>query len=173
MNTAYVARKVTLSDSFKERAEQKLKKLDKFFDDVKAQITVSAQKDMASVELTVWANGMIFRAEARNLDKLDALDEAIENLIRRIRKNKTRLQKKVKASGFELPEEAIPEEVEYDVIRTKEVSLRPMSLEEAILQMNMLGHTFFMFLNGDSGKINVVYRRNTGGYGVLVPDNDK
>lgn len=170
MNTAYIARKVTLSDSFKERAEMKLRKLDKFFDDVKTQITVSAQKDVATVELTVWANGMIFRAEAQNADKLDALDEAIENLIRRIRKNKTRLQKKVKASGFEIPGEApVEEEVDYDVIRTKEVSLRPMTLEEAILQMNMLGHTFFVSLNGETGAVNVVYRRNNGGCGVIVP----
>ncbi len=169
MNTAYVARKVTLSDSFKERAELKLKKLDKFFDDVKAQVTVSTQKEQASVELTVWANGMIFRAEAQNADKLDALDEAIENLIRRIRKNKTRLQKKVKASAFEIPGEPVPEEADYDVIRTKEVALRPMSLDEAILQMNMLGHSFFVFLNGDSGDVNVVYRRNVDGYGVIIP----
>ena len=169
MNTAYVARKVTLSDSFKERAELKLKKLDKFFDDVKAQVTVSTQKEQASVELTVWANGMIFRAEAQNTDKLDALDEAIENLIRRIRKNKTRLQKKVKASAFEIPGEPVPEEADYDVIRTKEVALRPMSLDEAILQMNMLGHSFFVFLNGDSGDVNVVYRRNVDGYGVIMP----
>ena len=172
MNTAYNARKVTLSDSFKERAELKLKKLDKFFDDVKTQVTVSAQKDIASVELTVWANGMIFRAEAKNADKLDALDEAIENLIRRIRKNKTRLQKKVKASGFELPEEPVPEEVDYDVIRTKEVELRPMSVEEAILQMNMLEHTFFVFLDGETGEVCTVYRRNNGGYGVIVPVKD-
>lgn len=169
MNTAYVARKVTLSDSFKERAELKLKKLDKFFDDVKAQVTVSTQKEQASVELTVWANGMIFRAEAQNVDKLDALDEAIENLIRRIRKNKTKLQKKVKASAFEVPGDTVPEEVDYDVIRTKEVALRPMSLDEAILQMNMLGHSFFVFLNGDSGDVNVVYRRNVDGYGVIIP----
>ena len=169
MNTAYVARKVTLSDSFKERAELKLKKLDEFFDDVKAQVTASTQKEQASVELTVWANGMIFRAEAQNTDKLDALDEAIENLIRRIRKNKTRLQKKVKASAFEIPGEPVPEEADYDVIRTKEVALRPMSLDEAILQMNMLGHSFFVFLNGDSGDVNVVYRRNVDGYGVIIP----
>ena len=170
MNTVFVARKMTLSDSFKERAEQKLKKLDKFFDDVKAQVTVSTQKEMATVELTVWAGGMIFRAEARSIDKLDALNDAIDNLIRRIRKNKTRLQKKVKASAFELPEEPIPEETDYDVIRTKEVTLRPTHVDEAILQMNMLGHSFFVFLNAESGTVNVVYRRNDGGYGLIVPD---
>ena len=125
---------------------------------------------MATVELTVWAGGMIFRAEARSIDKLDALNDAIDNLIRRIRKNKTRLQKKVKASAFELPEEPIPEETDYDVIRTKEVTLRPTHVDEAILQMNMLGHSFFVFLNAESGTVNVVYRRNDGGYGLIVPD---
>ena len=78
MNTTYAARKVTLTDSFKERAELKLKKLDKFFDDAKAQVTVSTQKNQATVELTVWANNLIFRSEAKNEDKLEALDEALE-----------------------------------------------------------------------------------------------
>lgn len=170
MNTAFVARKITLNDSFKERAEAKLQKLDKFFDDAKAQVTVSAQKELATVELTVWANSMVFRAEKSNESKLDALDEAIDALIRRIRKNKTKLQKRVKASGFEPIAEEIRDEAEYDVIRTKEVALRPMTEDEAILQMNMLGHNFFVFLNGVSGDINVVYRRKTAGYGLIIPE---
>ena len=66
----------------------------------------------------------------------------------------------------------MPEEVDYDVIRTKEVELRPMSVEEAILQMNMLEHTFFVFLDGETGKVCTVYRRNNGGYGVIVPVKD-
>ncbi|MEG2597692.1 MAG: ribosome-associated translation inhibitor RaiA [Oscillospiraceae bacterium] len=169
MNTVFVARKITLSDSFKEKAIGKLKKLDKFFDEVKAQVTVSAQKELAEVELTIWANGLIFRAEKVNESKLEALDSAIDTMIRRIRKNKTKLQKQVKASGFEMLPEDISEESSYDVIRMKEVSLRPMTEEEAILQMNMLGHSFFVFLNGISGEINVVYRRNEKGYGIIVP----
>ena len=87
-----------------------------------------------------------------------------------IRKNKTKLQKKIKESGFEFISEEVFEEAKYDVIRVKEVSLRPMDEEEAILQMNMLGHNFFVFLNADSGKVNVVYRRKTEGYGLIVPD---
>lgn len=170
MNTTYVARKVTLSDSFKEHAEQKLKKLDRFFDDVKAQVTVSAQKDNASVELTVWAEGMIFRAEAKNKDKLAALDDAIDNLIRRIRKNKTQLKKKIKSSGFEnaIPADIPLSEEEFELVREKEVTLRPMSLDEAILQMNMLEHSFFAFLNGETGEVNIVYRRNEEGYGLIL-----
>lgn len=99
MNTTYAARKVTLTDSFKERAELKLKKLDKFFDDAKAQVTVSTQKNQATVELTVWANNLIFRSEAKNEDKLEALDEALENLIRRIRKTRRSSRK---SKGFRI-----------------------------------------------------------------------
>lgn len=170
MNTVFNARKVTLTDSFKEKAEQKLGKLDKFFDEAKAQITVSSQKDMVTLELTLWANGLIFRAERTDEDKLAALDETIDTIVRQIRKNKTKLHKKVKSSAFEpAPAELITDEVEYDIVRTKEVSLRPMTLDEAILQMNMLGHSFFVFQNGETGEVNVVYKRNVDGYGVIVP----
>jgi len=170
MSTVFVARKINLSDAFKEKAERRLGKLDKFFDDFKTQVTVSTQKDTATVELTVWANNMVFRAERTDESKTEALDAAIETIIRRIRKNKTKLQKKVKASGFDNIPEEFYEEAKYDVIRVKEVALRPMSEEEAILQMNMLGHNFFVFLNAASGDVNVVYRRKTEGYGLIVPE---
>lgn len=169
MNTAFIARKVTLSDSFKDKAEQRLRKLDRFFDDPRAQVVVSAQKDTATVELTLWADGMIYRAEKQDTDKMDALDDAVDTLIRRIRKNKTKLQKKVKSSAFEIPEETYPEEDSFDVIRTKEVDLRPMTADEAILQMNLLGHSFFVYENAETGEVNVVYRRSADGYGLIVP----
>lgn len=169
MNTAFIARKMTLSDSFKEKAEQRLKKLDRFFDDPRAQVVVSAQKDTATVELTLWADGMIYRAEKQDRDKMDALDDAVDTLIRRIRKNKTRLQKKVKASAFEVPGETYGEEETFELLRTKEVALRPMSPDEAILQMNLLGHSFFVYENAETGEVNVVYRRSEDGYGLIVP----
>lgn len=168
MNTAFIARKITLSDSFKEKAEQRLKKLDRFFDDPRAQVAVSVQKETVTVELTLWADGMIYRAEKQGTDKLDALDDAMDTLIRRIRKNKTKLQKKIKSSAFEVPEEAYEEDT-LDVIRTKEVELRPMTAEEAILQMNLLGHSFFVYEDAATGAVNVVYRRSEDGYGLIVP----
>lgn len=168
MNTAFIARKITLADSFKEKAEQRLRKLDRFFDDPRVQVVVSAQKDTATVELTLWADGMIYRAEKQGTDKLDALDDAMDTLIRRIRKNKTKLQKKVKSSAFEVPEETYEEDT-LDVIRTKEVELRPMTAEEAILQMNLLGHSFFVYEDAATGLVNVVYRRSEDGYGLIVP----
>lgn len=100
---------------------------------------------------------------------MDALDDAIDNLIRRIRKNKTRLQKKLKSSAFEVPVEADEDDASYEVIRTKEIALRPMTADEAILQMNLLGHSFFVYQNAETGDVNVVYRRSEDGYGLIVP----
>lgn len=168
MNTNYIARKITLPDAFKAKADARLAKLDKFFDDAVAEVKVSAQKDTATVELTIRADGMVFRAENSDADKLDALDAAIDTIIRRIRRNKTRLQKKLKVSAFDQIE-AIPDEYSYEVVREKVVDLRPMSVEEAITQMTLLGHSFFMFENAETGVVNVVYRRSDSGYGVLIP----
>ena len=168
MNTNYIARKITLPEAFKTKADARLAKLDKFFDDAVAEVKVSTQKDTATVELTIRADGMVFRAENSDADKLDALDAAIDTIIRRIRRNKTRLQKKLKVSAFEQIE-AIPDEYSYEVVREKVVELRPMSVEEAITQMTLLGHSFFMFENAETGVVNVVYRRSDSGYGVLIP----
>ena len=169
MNTTYISRKISLPDAFKDKANARLAKLDKFFgDDASAEVKVSAQKDTATVELTIRAGGMVYRAENSDVDKMDALDAAVDTIIRRIRRNKTKLQKKLKESAFE-PAEAVPDEYSYEIVREKEVELRPMTTEEAITQMTLLGHNFFVYQNGDSGEINVVYRRSDGGYGVIIP----
>ncbi len=168
MNTTYIARKITLPEAFKEKADARLQKLDKFFDDASAEVKVSAQKDTATVELTIRADGMVFRAENSDADKLDALDAAIDTIVRRIRRNKTRLQKKLKVSAFDSAD-FVSDEYSHEVIREKEISLRPMTVDEAITQMTLLGHSFFMFENAETGVINVVYRRSDTGYGVLIP----
>ncbi|MBR3900777.1 MAG: HPF/RaiA family ribosome-associated protein, partial [Ruminococcus sp.] len=105
------------------------------------------------------------------VDKNDALDDAIDKIIRQIRKNKTKLEKKLKDTAFkEAFAEPVEEVPEYTVIKEKKFELRPMDVEEAILQMNLLSHTFFMFLNAKTGNINVVYKRTDGNYAVLEPD---
>ncbi len=171
MQITYIARKISLPDSFKQKAELRLHKLDKFFDDdAAAEVKVSAQKDTATVELTIRADGLVFRAENADADKLDALDAAADTIIRRIRRNKTKLQKKIKASAFE-PADLLPPEEEYshEIVREKEVELRPMTADEAITQMTLLGHTFFVFRSAENGEVNVVYRRGDGGYGMIIP----
>ena len=116
---------------------------------------------------------MIYRAEEQADNMLDALDECVDSLIRQIRKNKTRLDKKLHAAVLDdFFTDEIEEEKDFDVIREKTVALKPQSVEEAILQMNLLGHQFYMFLNADTDEINVVYKRNANGYGLLAPDSD-
>lgn len=174
MTVQITAKKMQLSPSFNDYAEERLSnKLDKFFgDEANAKITLSTMKNKIILELTVSYNGVIFRAEQSAEDKNDALDACIDKIIRQIRKNKTRLSKQLRDNTFtDKFEDAPDEQVEYEVIKHKKFDLRPMTVEEAILQMNMLGHTFFMFKNADSGEVNVVYKRADENYAVLEPNN--
>ncbi|MBP0973758.1 MAG: ribosome-associated translation inhibitor RaiA [Oscillospiraceae bacterium] len=174
MKVTVNAKKMQISQSFTEHAQKRLDaKLDKFFgDEAEAKVMLSEQKGQITCELTVRYSQMIFRAEQTAVDKNDALDAAIDKIIRQIRKNKTRLEKRLKDSAFKQEFQDTVEEADIQVIRSKKFKLRPMAVEEAVLQMNMLGHSFFMFKNAATGAINVVYRRDDGGYAVLEPDED-
>lgn len=173
MNIKIVGRKVTLRDNFKALVEKKLTKFDRIFDeDAEAIVTVTLEKNRQTVEITIKQRGLIYRAEATALEMNDALDVVISKLGKQIRKNKTRLEnaKKVREadvfdSYYDEPEE------EYSVVKTKRFFVKVMNVEEAILQMNLLGHEFFMFRNDAGGEINVVYKRNDGNYGLLEPEN--
>ena len=161
-----------INQSFTEHAQQRLDaKLDKFFgDEAEAKLMLTERKGNIELELTVRYDQMLFRAEQTAVDKNDALDAAIDKIIRQIRKNKTRLEKRLKDNAFKQEFQDNVEEADISVIRTKKFKLRPMAAEEAILQMNMLGHDFFMFRNAATGEINVVYRREDEGYAILEPD---
>ena len=113
---------------------------------------------------------MIYRAEQTAEDKRDALDASVDKIIRQIRKNKTRVEKKLKASAFKELEPIDTAEASYEVVRRKKFKMYPMDAEEAILQMNLLGHSFFMFINSATGETNVVYKRADGNYAVLEPE---
>lgn len=174
MKTTITAKKMQIPQNFTEYAEKKINsKLSKFFgDDADAKIILSEIRDKMTVELTVRYNSMIFRAERSAVDKNDALDETIDIIIRQIRKNKTRVEKKLKDTAFkEAFAEPVEEQVDYEVIKHKKFVMRPMDIEEAILQMNMLDHEFFMFNNAATGEVNVVYKRAEGNYAVLEPDH--
>lgn len=175
MKTTITAKKMQVPQNFSEYAESKINaKLSKFFgDEAEAKIVMSELKDKIILELTVKYNSIIFRSERTAADKNDALDEAVDKIIRQIRKNKTKVEKKLKESAFkEAFAEPVEEVSDYNIIKEKKFKLRPMDVEEAILQMNMLGHTFFMFMNAKTGTINVVYKRADGNYAVLEPDSE-
>ncbi len=171
MKTTYVTKKMSLSEKEKQLVEKKMAKLNKFFtEEASAAITFTVVREEVTVEVTVKDHGMLFRGERSAVDKMMALDEIIDLLIRQVRKNKTRLSKSLYAEmpDFEPWEEG---EEDYNLVRTKEVFLRPMDLDEAIMQMNLLDHNFFMFLDSDTDKISVAYRRKDGQYGLLRSEN--
>ncbi|MDE7389722.1 MAG: ribosome-associated translation inhibitor RaiA [Lachnospiraceae bacterium] len=178
MKINYTARKVNLKDNFKERVEKKLSKYDRVFsDDAEVMVTVTVYKNRQTVEITINDNGMIYRVENTQAEMNDALDQNIYSLGRQIRKNKTKLSKRIRSGAVELieddsePADSV-EEISYEVCRKKSVSLKPMSVDEAILRMNMVNHKFFMFLNADTDKVSVVYIRDNGDYGMLESEVD-
>lgn len=173
MNITIIGRKCTPRESFKARAEEKLVKVEKFFGpDATAKITATVEKNQKICEITLTRKSMIFRAQERSDDLEEALDKCVDSLIRQIRKNKTKLEKKLRDVSFDdiLAADASEEEDAFEVVRTKTVALKPETVDEAILQMNMLGHMFYMFRNAETDAVCVVYKRNDGGYGVLEPD---
>lgn len=175
MKTTITAKKMQIPQNFTEYAESRINsKLSKFFgDEADAKIVISEIKNQIILELTVKYNSIIFRAERTAVDKNDALDDAIDKIIRQIRKNKTKIEKRLKDTAFmDAFTEPVDEQIDYEVIKHKKFKMRPMDIEEAILQMNMLGHSFFMFTNAETGEINVVYKREEGNYAVLEPEND-
>ena len=174
MNINITALKTSVKDSFRERTEKKLAKLDRFFDDdAQATVIVTNERERETVEVTVQSRGMFFRAEKTTGDRMDSLDAVVDSLSRQIVKNKTKLEKKGKTRPVENLEgyEDIVADDEYNLVKTKRFIVKPMSVEEAILQMNMLDHQFYMFRSDDSGEINVVYKRRDGDYGLLEPEH--
>lgn len=173
MKITYTARKVNLRDNFKERVEKKLKKFEKIFsEDATVHVVVTMNKNNQTVEITIKDNSMIYRAEKTQLEMNDALDKCIDVLGRQLRKNKAKLEKKLKSGSIDDLFEAVVEvedEEEYKILRTKQIPVKPITVDEAILQMNMIGHKFFMFTNVDTNEINVVYCRDDGAYGLLEP----
>ncbi len=173
-----IGRKVNLKDNFKERVYRKLGKFEKIYsDDAEAVVTVTVEKNRQTVEVMIRDNGMMYRAESTALEMNDALDAVVDILGGQIRKNKTKLSKKIKPESFDKYfadeptgyDEIAMDDDDYSVVRTKTFSVKPLNVEEAILQMNMIGHQFFMFRNSSTNEINVVYKRKNGTYGLLEP----
>lgn len=173
MKITYTARKVNLRDNFKERVEKKLKKFDKVFsDEAQAFVVVTLDKSSQTVEITIKDNSMVYRAEKTMPEMNDALDKCVDVLGRQLRKNKARLEKRLRSGSLEelvAPVEEPEVEEDYTVVRTKTIPVKPITVDEAILQMNMVGHKFYMFTNADTGIVNVVYAREDGAYGLLQP----
>ena len=171
MKFTFTCKKIALNNSVKEYAEKKINKLDRYFqEDAEAFVTFAVEKkNRCVVELTIRsANGTLFRAQEEDADgdMRGAIDAAVNFIERRIRKNKTRLAKNLRPDAV-APEFEVAEETDYELVRTKRFAVKPMSTEEAILQMNLLDHAFYVFRSMETNAVCVVYRRNNGGYGLI------
>ncbi len=173
MTYKILCKQVELSEQSKEKILKKVKKLEKFFDaEQDCKISVRQQNEQMVVEITFVYKGLLIRGESRNRDLLTALDDCLDHIDGQIRKHKTKLAKKLRDDAFiqygaELESDVKDEKEEFKIIKTKILEVKPMLPEEAILQMNMLGHDFFLLTNPETGKTNIVYKRKDGNYALI------
>ena len=180
MKFVFTDKKVNLPNKVHAYAEKKVGKLDRYFKaDAEAAIVFSVEKDRNNVELTVRSGSTIIRVSESTSDMFATIDAAVSSVERQLRKNKARLEKRLRQDAFVrtvdaeevssfAPEE---EEEEFRIVRTKRFPIKHMTVEEAVLQMNLVDHNFFAFKNADDdGAFAVVYKRNDGGYGLIEDD---
>lgn len=161
--------KIDITDAMKDYVKEKLSKLDKYtLDDTTATVLVKIRNYSQKVEVTIPLKTLMLRAEDESQDFYSAVDLVVNKLERQIRKNKSKLKKREKSGIKEFNIDDITDNSEDEVvIKRKKIDIKPMNLDEAILQMELLGHNFYMYKDSDIGRIALVYKRNDGGYGVI------
>ena len=174
MKITIVGRKLNVYDDTRELIERKLAKLDKYFKDesTEATVTLSRKRSVSSLDVTINAGGTLFRSEVDADDFRIALDQTVDHIEGQIRKNKTKLAKRLRENVIDMsmipdPVEEAPED--EPIIRVKQFEFKPMTPEEAIMQMNLLGHSFYVFNDITTGDTCVVYTRKDGDYGLIEP----
>ncbi|NLW40733.1 MAG: ribosome-associated translation inhibitor RaiA [Tissierellia bacterium] len=177
MKLNFVGKNMEVTQALKDITEKKLSKLDKYFkQDAEGNVIYSVERNRKIFEVTINLPGTILRAEEASEDMYASIDKAVDVLERQIRKYKTRLQKRYnngETIRFENIAPLTEEEEEEDrpkVVKTKRFDMKPMDVEEAILQMELLRHNFFVFLNADTDDLNVIYKRKDGNYGLIEPE---
>ena len=174
MKIRIIEKKYKATEKMKEKMEKKLSRFNNFFDDsAEAQVVLIKEKEREIVEITIYLKDTIFRVEQTTRDMYESFDECIENLKKQIRKYKTKLEKRFKGKKIEeidwepyAFQDEYSEE-DFNIIKTKTISVKPMFVEEAILQMNLLNHQFYVFKNAESGLTDIVYKRKDGDYGLI------
>lgn len=179
MKFTITEKKVQVTDALREYAEKKIGKLDRFFkDSSEAFITFTVERGRHIAEVTIKNSGIFYRVTESTSDMYASIDSAVASIERQIRKHKTRLEKRLREGAFErgtsledepaVTSDVVDEETEFQIVRKKSFPIKPMTEEEAILQMNLLEHEFFVFKNQDKDEIfSVVYKRKHGGYGLI------
>jgi putative sigma-54 modulation protein len=166
---------IEVTEALREKVEKKLGRMERFFNPgTEVHVTMSVENRRQIVEITIPFNGVLLRAEESNGDMYTSIDKSMDILEGQIRKYKSRIEKKLFENAYEpdnfLSTDEVEEETEFNIVRTKRFAIKPMDVEEAILQMNLLGHQFFMFSNADTNEVNVVYKRKAGNYGLIEPE---
>ncbi|NMA01924.1 MAG: ribosome-associated translation inhibitor RaiA [Clostridia bacterium] len=169
---------VQVTPALREYVEKRIGKITRYFEgELKdATVTLVVEKDMQRVEVSIPLNGYILRGEEETMDMYTSIDNVVDKLERQVRKYKTRMNRKIKNLSIKdlAPETntvAVKEEVdEPKVVKTKRFAVKPMHVDEAILQMELLGHNFFVFLDANTEEVNVLYKRKDGNYGLIEPD---
>lgn len=175
MKITIVGRQQSVSDEQRDYVTKKLHKLEKFFPETaEAKVSMGHMRDKQRMEITIVSKGTIFRSEEMDDSYMNALDLSIATIEGQIRKNKTKLSKKIKDGVLidkfnDSGEEIESEESDRFTIKTKSFEFKPMTPEEAILQMDLLGHQFFVFTNAETGDTCVVYKRHDDSYGLIEP----
>jgi len=164
-------RNMEVSGALKEYVEKRLKKLDKFLDNLgEAQVSLTVKRESHRIEVTIPINGMILRGEETTSDMYTSIDMVVDKLEKQIEKYKGKLIKRNAGKGAVNGKISTFEEDDGPrVVRTKRFAIKPMDTDEAIMQMNLLGHSFFVFSNAETDQVNVVYRRKDGNYGLIEP----
>lgn len=173
---------IDITPSLKEYVEEKVSKLEKYFEDdpIEANVTLEVEKERHIVEVTAYVNGIILRGEEETGDMYASIDGVLEKLERQVHKYKTKIHKKLIEKKQEYKEEYKEkrieqlfenneEEVEANIVRTKRFAVKPMDVQEAVMQMDLLDHDFFVFSNAETEEVNVVYKRKDGNYGLIEP----
>jgi len=167
---------ISVTDALKEYAEKKVRKLEKYFNNYgDAQVVLSVQKDSHKVEVTIPINGIILRGEETTGDMYASVDLVVDKLEKQVERYKGRLLKREReVAGQMFNNERTARKKEEDeeprIVRTKRFAVKPMPTEEAIMQMNLLNHSFFVFRNAETEEVNVLYRRKDGNYGLIEPE---
>ncbi|MBV1759333.1 MAG: ribosome-associated translation inhibitor RaiA [Dethiosulfatibacter sp.] len=174
MNTKIFGKNISVTDSLRDTVEKKISKLDKFFyKDVEVNVVLSVEKLRQIIEITVPFAGTVIRAEEVTDDMYSSIDSAVDAMERQIRKHKTKLQSKKHGQNtirFENIEPLDIEEEDLKIVKTKRFAVKPMSVEEAALQMDLVNHNFYVFLNADTEEVNVVYKRKDNNVGLIEPE---
>ncbi|WP_206811158.1 ribosome hibernation-promoting factor, HPF/YfiA family [Paradesulfitobacterium ferrireducens] len=172
MNIIIRGKHIEVTDALKSYVTKRVGKLEKYTDEFQdITVTLLVERDRHRVEVTAPINGMILRGEEETGDMYSSIDLVLEKLERQIDKYRTRILRKMRSKVLKDHEPSVgPAEEEHQLVRNKKFSAKPMAVDEAIMQMNLVGHNFYVFTNADTHQMNVVYRRKDGDYGLLEPE---